>query len=60
MIITVKCFLIPADITFNIDDVIVEFDEKDSHAVVVFNTESEDPIAIAVDKQHYFDEKNKK
>lgn len=56
MKITVRCFLIPADITFDTDDVTVTYSKEDKHAEVVFNTESEDPIKISVDKDHYLAE----
>jgi len=59
MKITVRCFLIPADITFDTKDVVVKYDREDKHAEVVFNTESEDPIKISIDREHYLAEKAK-
>jgi len=54
MIITVRCFYVPADLTFNTDDVVGEiFGEKD---VTIYFEGSR----IVLDKQHYLDEKNKK
>jgi hypothetical protein len=56
MIITVRCYLIPADITFDTDDVTVEISDGDDYVAVIFNEESEDPIAVSIDKQHYLAE----
>jgi hypothetical protein len=53
MKITVRCFLIPADITFDTKDVVVRYCMTDKHAVVVFNRESEDPVEVSVNKEHY-------
>jgi hypothetical protein len=60
MIITVRCFLIPADITFDTRDVTVRYNMEDNYAVAIFNAESEDPVKVCIEKQHYLDEKNKK
>ena len=58
VIITVRCFMIPADITFDTKDVCKEcsFNGRGMELYFVESGES----SIIVDRQHYLDEKNKK
>lgn len=57
MKITVRCFFIPADITFNLDDVKMEtkFPNNDIGLILTFKGNG----TISVDKQHYLTEKAK-
>jgi len=57
MIITVRCFFIPADITFNTEDVVLEV-HTDYLTTLYFK--GAEGSKIDVDKQHYLEEKNKK
>jgi uncharacterized membrane protein len=57
MKITVRCFFIPADVTFDLDDVKMEtnFYNNDKGLILAFKGNG----TISVDKQHYLAEKAK-
>jgi len=57
MIITVRCFFIPADITFDTEDIVLEV-HTDYLTTLYFK--GAEGSKIDIDKQHYLDEKNKK
>ena len=61
MIITVRCFFIPVDITFDTNDVVEEFYPRHYSDSIVLMFKSDSPFfaSVCVDKQHYLDEKMK-
>ena len=54
MLITVRCYLIPADVTFDLNDVHETYDQNNM-TIVQFNNGQD----IVVDRQHYLAEKAK-
>jgi len=54
MKITVRCFLIPADITFDTDDIEEAINNSDATRIFF-----KGGLSIEVDRQHYYAEKAK-
>jgi len=59
--ITVRCYFIPADVTFDLADVASEqSSDSEPDSITLYFRSGGVFSLLTVDKQHYFDEKSKK